>query len=517
MDKKDKVRQDLRRIGVLEGIMPTRRAFSVEARRAWATVGREIAVNEVRAADILSRDLLKSSLPQDIVQEGAIEYLSSSDDRLEQLAGFARAGIGFFRASASYIASSVNDRRERGGNEAVTRVVTDGPRILLETQRLIVQFEEGAEAGDIDVILRRYALFPFDAGSLPPGLVRVACTLDSAIQTALALMEETVVVFAEPDFLEHIGPRHVPADPDYSRQWHHARMALDRAWDISDGAGVRVAVIDNGFDATHPDMAFGSLSGWFRATPDLVDADFVHGITAMPGSKHGTACAGMIAAKEGNGIGGCGVAFGSELLAIACAPDQVQTQSTLARALTYAVRPDLEGIDGLGADIVCCSLGPNDAVWAMRQVLADAIDFVSANGREARGAPIFWASTNGNHPISADEVCSHPQVIAVGRSSSNDLDDGSGFGDELDFLAPGVSVWLPTQGGAHAVTTGTSFAAPAAAGVAALALSIMPSLTSAELRERLRQSCDKIGPLAYAHGRNPRYGFGRLNALNALV
>jgi len=516
MDRKDKVRQHLERLQVLDGVMPTRVAATREARQAWTAVAGDIATDEVQTADMRSRDLLGASLPADAVQASAIESLADSDDRREQLAAFARAGIGLFHASGRYLAASAEDRRAQGGNDAVTRVLADGPRLLLETPRLIVRFEAGAERDEIAAILRRYGLHRMEAGALPPGLVRAACTAGNATEMAFALMQHAAVVFAEPDFLEHIGQRHVPGDPDYLQQWHHPRMDLDRAWDISTGAGVRVAVIDNGFDATHPDLAFGPQSGWFRATPDLIDADFIPGMAGMPGGWHGTACAGMVAAREGNGIGGCGVAFGSELMAIACGPYHVKTQSSLASALAYAARPDREGVDGRGADVVCCSLGPNGAAWTMQEVLAEAIGFVSAHGRDGRGAPLFWASTNGNHPISADEVCACPQVIAVGRSTRYDFDNGSGFGDELECLAPGVDVWLPTQGGRYATLTGTSFAAPAAAGVAALVLSAMPALTAAELRDRLRSSCDKIGPLPYVQGRNARYGFGRLNALNAL-
>lgn len=153
----------------------------------------------------------------------------------------------------------------------------------------------------------------------------------------------------------------------------------------------------------------------------------------------------------------------------------------------------------------------------MRQVLSDAIDFVAANGRNGIGAPLFWAVTNGNFPISDDEVCSHPETIAVGRSTLNDLDDGSGFGPELDFLAPGVDVWIPAAGGGYHTTTGTSFAAPCAAGVGALVLARDGSLPAAAVRQRLRDTADKVGNLPYdAAGRNDRFGYGRINSPNAL-
>lgn len=517
MEKKDKVRQNLIEMSVLEGVLPTRSGADREMRQAWAGVGRQIVEGEMQAAASRSRDLLDIALSHSMVEDSAIGMLTGSEELRQQVAGFARAGFGFFHGSREFLELPPERRRGAGGNDAVTRVMVDGTRLLLETSRLIVQFAGELDAGERAEILRRHGLFALESDAWLPGLMRVACHADAAREASLALMEEAAVVYSEPDFIEHIGLRHVPHDPDYYRQWHHPRILADAAWDISRGNGIHVAVIDNGFDVHHSDLAFGSLSGWYRPTTDLADADFVRGIAGMPGDDHGTACAGMIAAREGNGVGGCGIAFDSQLSAIACMPDQIGTQSTLARALAFAARPDLEGLnDQRGADIICCSLGPNGAVWRIRQVLADAIDFVSGAGRQGRGAALFWASTNGNFPINADEVCSHPQVIAVGRSKDSDEDDGSGFGPELDFLAPGVSVWLPGQGDTHHATTGTSFAAPAAAAVGALALSMNPTLTAVELREILRGSCDKIGPLAYIDGRNPRYGFGRVNALRAL-
>jgi subtilisin family serine protease len=227
----------------------------------------------------------------------------------------------------------------------------------------------------------------------------------------------------------------------------------------------------------------------------------------------------MIAAIAGNNIGGCGVAFSSALSMVACMGDQVGTQSTLARALAYAAAPDLENAAiprSAGADIIACSLGPNTAKWEIRQVMSDAIDFVATSGREGRGCAIFWACTNGNFPIGSDEICSHQHVTAVGRSRKTDQDDGSGFGPQLEFLAPGVDVRIPASGGGYQTTTGTSFAGPCATGVGALALSRHPELTAVQLRQLMRDTCDKIGSLPYIGGRNVRFGHGRINAKRAV-
>lgn len=517
MDKKTRAMMSLQAMGPLEGVLPTGAApLGPGARAEWSGIGDEIARADIAQARDHSRSALRSALPHGAFEDSAVEMLSGSDQLRQQLAGFAGAGIGLFHASRDYLRMSLDQRATGGGSEAVTRVMIDGTRILLEPRRIVVQIDPLLDRGGLAEILDRYGLFDLGGAGMPPGLTRLACPDHLATEAALALMAEDAVTFAEPDFIEHIGARHIPGDPDYARQWHHARIGAEAAWDITTGEGVHVAVIDNGFDTAHQDLNLGPLSGWFRPTADYADTDFVPGTDGMPDRDHGTACAGMIAARQGNCFGGCGVAYGSDLSALACIADQVGTQSTLARAVAYAVRPSLEGAAGHGADIVCCSLGPNGAVWRIRQVLADALGFAATQGRDGRGTAVFWASTNGNYPISADEVCSHADVIAVGRSTMEDLDDSSGFGTELEFLVPGVSVWLPTGRNGHASISGTSFAAPAAAAVGALALSCNPDLSATALRETLRESCEKIGPLPYSQGRNPRYGHGRLNALNAV-
>ncbi|HED15815.1 MAG TPA: hypothetical protein ENI64_03190, partial [Gammaproteobacteria bacterium] len=188
----------------------------------------------------------------------------------------------------------------------------------------------------------------------------------------------------------------------------------------------------------------------------------------------------------------------------------------------YAANPGTEvnGADpASGADVIVSSLGPNVANWALTAVLQNAIMYATREGRKGRGTPLFWASSNGNNvDISQDQVVSHPNVIAVGRSSSNDTEDNSARGEELDFLAPGVNVVSTAAGGGTRTATGTSFAAPLSAGIAALVLSINPDLYADEVRQILRATCDKIGGATYdSKGHNLDYGYGRVNAFRAVV
>ncbi len=136
----------------------------------------------------------------------------------------------------------------------------------------------------------------------------------------------------------------------------------------------------------------------------------------------------------------------------------------------------------------------------------------------------------------------HPESIAVGSSSNFDCRSGySQYGPEVAFLAPsgagplnlriettdrtGAAGYNTTVGSLGNYTeaagvsgfSGTSSATPLASGIAGLILSHNPSLTRAKVLQIMQSTADKVGPENYVSGRNDRYGFGRLNAYEALL
>jgi subtilisin family serine protease len=167
--------------------------------------------------------------------------------------------------------------------------------------------------------------------------------------------------------------------------------------------------------------------------------------------------------------------------------------------------------------VIVCSLGPNANQWPIGSVFSDALNFAASRGRHGRGALVVWATSNGRQPVSDDEVCSHPNVFAVGRSTDRNTDGGSAFGPGLDILAPGVNVYGVGGGTTGINQTGTSFAAPIVAGIAALILAIDSTRNADDLRRILESTADKIGSVAYdPQGWNPTCGFGRVNAARAI-
>ncbi|HSE25236.1 MAG TPA: S8 family serine peptidase, partial [Pyrinomonadaceae bacterium] len=334
--------------------------------------------------------------------------------------------------------------------------------------------------------------------------------------------------------LQRINGREALNDEDFKDQWQHAEKLVDGkggfglnsipAWDITMGVirdfnpqrPVRVAIIDNGMDIDHTDLQGAIVDGGFFTAPapgsgDATFTRFTQDMPDFPSRGHGTFCLGMVGARQNNHNGGCGVAPESHLIALACAQDQIGNQLTLARAIEFAVNPravDPAGPPTLGADIISCSLR---TASVLETVLKAAIDS-TATGRNGLGIPIFWAVSNRDEPISQDKVCSLETVIAVGRSNREGDEDGSASGPELDFLAPGREVFGPTEGIDNVFDSGTSFAAPLAAGVAALVMALHPDWNAQRVREHLQVTCIKPN----GHVRDDKHGFGRVNAHQAV-
>ena len=154
-------------------------------------------------------------------------------------------------------------------------------------------------------------------------------------------------------------------------------------------------------------------------------------------------------------------------------------------------------------------------------------------------------SSNAVEVVPVAYPAAHPESIAVGASSNMDCRSHySQFGPELAFVAPGsagarnLEIITTDRTGTAGYNTaaapagnytvaaysgfstdfhGTSSATPLASGIAALVLSRSPSLSRTVVLDILKGSADKVGPEPYVAGRNDRYGFGRLNAYEALL
>lgn len=201
-----------------------------------------------------------------------------------------------------------------------------------------------------------------------------------------------------------------------------------------------------------------------------------------------------------------------------------------------------------GADVISCSWGPADGMWwdpndpTHNQVVPIpdstrlALEYAIQQGRAGKGCVITWAAGNGNEPVDNDGYASYPKVIAVG--ACNDQGRRSAYSDQGNALwccfpsndgnvsvTPGI--WTTDRSGVVGYSSsdytddfgGTSSACPGVAGVAALILARNPDLRWDEVKDVIRQSCDRIdvaGGAYDATGHSVRYGYGRVNARRAV-
>ena len=273
------------------------------------------------------------------------------------------------------------------------------------------------------------------------------------------------------------------SDPLVDLQWalHNsitagADMDVPDAWSSSRGANVTVAVVDTGVAASHPDLA-GKIDS--RSRNFAADAGST-GIDDLDG--HGTKVAGVIAAGV-NGVGTVGVAPQAQVLALrAFGAEGVGDEQAIAAAFDYA--------GDLGVPIVNASFNGPGRSAAIEQAITSH-----------PGTLFVVAAGNGNG-ADDDAVPTYPcdlpaaNVLCVGASTSADTPAVfSNVGaHNVDLFAPGASVAAPVLSG-WALTSGTSIAAANVAGVAALVLGAVPTLTTPQLKAALLESGDAIPAL----------------------
>ncbi|MBE0642744.1 MAG: S8 family serine peptidase [Bacteroidetes bacterium] len=365
----------------------------------------------------------------------------------------------------------------------------------------------------------------------------------NAFELARLFEESRRFAYAEPDFLRLLAPMNTN-DPYLSYQWSlnntgsaiqyngtsGADMEVFNAWGISTGSSaVKVAIIDEGTDLTHPDLVGNMLPG-FDAT------GLGSGGGPQNNDAHGTACAGIVAAVGNNNLGVAGIAYNSKIVPVRIAyknssGNWVTTDAWIATAIDWAWNQG-------GADVLSNSWGGGGT----SALINGAIDNAITLGRGGRGASVIFAAGNSNNALIYP--ANYNQTIAVAamsmcdtRKSPSSCDGetwwGSCYGTGLDVGAPGVKIYTTDISGAAGYNAtdytptfnGTSSACPNTAGVMALIYSVNPLLTHAQARVILETTTEKVGGYTYnanvAGQPNGTWstdlGYGRVNAYNAVL
>lgn len=394
------------------------------------------------------------------------------------------------------------------------------------------------------------------------------------IKVANALAERKEIEYAEPNLVNRFQKSYVPSDTYFDRQWHlrawdgaevvaDADVSATEAWEVTRGKrDVVIAVIDDGFDLSHPDF---TSPGKVVHPKDYVEGDADPFPVTAHGDYHGTPCAGVALAEE-NGEGVVGIAPGCAFLPIRF--DLSATDDLLWEIFDYA---------GKHADVISCSWGPVPVYAPLGQLLTDKFHQLAASGGpRKKGCVIVFAGGNNNAPLNDSNNTSfewyhpdyglvetqgpilngnatHPDVIAVSASTSlNRKAAYSNWGKEISVCAPsnnfhpldrhayvpGLGIWTTDNEqygddftGGNRFTGhfgGTSSATPLVAGVAALVISANPALGAKEVKQILEETADKIedpnpDPVLGLNkgsyddaGHSEWFGFGRVNAAKAV-
>ena len=319
-----------------------------------------------------------------------------------------------------------------------------------------------------------------------------------------ALIAEPTVLIAEPNFV-HQSPEArrgnnawaIGTESAYVAQWAPSALHLAAAQALTTGAGMRVAVLDTGIDGGHPLFAGRLLPGF-----DFVDFDSdpseVGDHQNNPSFGHGTHVAGLIAL----------VAPGAKIMPLRVLDANGQGNAwVLAEALLYAVDPDGNPASDDGAHVINLSLGSLGrtqildtigrlATCSIPPVVVTPKDDLADpgyNGDRARcaasaGAVVVAAAGND----ASDALREYPAaegvygLVAVGASTSaSRLASFSNFGGWIDFAAPGEGITSSVPGGGYGTWSGTSMAAPLAAGTAVLVRALNPGLSPRDVAKRL--------------------------------
>jgi subtilisin family serine protease len=259
----------------------------------------------------------------------------------------------------------------------------------------------------------------------------------SVQEEADQLAKDPAVEWSQPMHLYHTQAAAAPNDPLFRTQPAATQWRLNDLHALATGRNIMIAVVDSQVDAGHPDLA-----GQVR-----VMRDFAPGRPST-GERHGTGVAGVIAARQDNGMGIVGVAPQARLMALrACwQPDPATAETvcdslTLAKALHFAIDNN--------AQVINLSLsGPPDAL------LGRLIDVARARGITVVGA-YDPAVPGGGFPAQ------HAGVVAVSDTLVEPTRAGL-------YSAPGRDIPTTEPGGRWSLVNGSSYSAAHVSGLIAL-------------------------------------------------
>ena len=308
-----------------------------------------------------------------------------------------------------------------------------------------------------------------------------------------------------------------PNDPDYPDQWAHnnygqasgasggsvgtldADTDTDLAWDITTGdPSIIIAILDTGVNE-HSELQGRLLDGYDYVYQDDNPSDI---------QGHGTACAGIAAAKGNNNSGIAGGCWDCSVMPVKVLGDDGYGEDTIIAAA-------IQETAAAGVHIISMSLGGGGYNSYLDNAVSYAVDagtvVFAASGNDNSGTISYPARYDDCIAVGAMSPCNERKNIG---SCDGENYWGSNYGSDLDFVTPGVRIHTITSSGGYTSTfNGTSSACPHAAGIAGLILSIAPNMSPEQVRAIMQMNADDIGSLGFDN----ETGYGRVNAYESVL
>ncbi len=361
-------------------------------------------------------------------------------------------------------------------------VVTNDPTVQYAPGQLVVGLADDATRAEVRTAVEEAgASVERSINAIDTKVLEVpAGEMGDAIDS---LEASPAVEYVQPDVVLEASAT-IPNDALWKEQWGPTRVLAPQVWDATKGSpSVVVAVVDTGADYSHPD-----LQGVFVPGFDLVNND----ADPRDDQGHGTAVAGVIAARTQNRVGQAGMCGKCSVMPVKVLDRNGSgPTSTIAAGIVWAVNH--------GAQVINLSLGGAGTT----EVLQDAVSFAASKGVLVLAAAGNSGSTTKFYPAA------YPSVVSIAATQEDDtLYSWSNRGaDWVQVAAPGCDT-APVRGGGYGNFCGTSAATPVVSGIAGLALSLDPTITPDRFAQALRSAARKgIAGVEY----------GRVNALRTLA
>ncbi|MFA6451222.1 MAG: S8 family serine peptidase, partial [bacterium] len=413
-----------------------------------------------------------------VAASGFVEKISLKYDQ-SGISGKIKAAVGDLSATTGLVtvlgAGSLYEYPFNENSQTINDIITGVEEVA---GQLVVAFKGGTSLDKAKQIIE-------DAGGRivgyneTAGIFQIKSSIGTIAACREAIEKAPELRLAAPNVILKTGG--FPNDAEFvnvARRWGYEKIRMNEVWGAVVPAGAPViALIDTGIDANHPDLINQIIEGH-----NFVDPAVPSDVSDQSG--HGTAVAGVIAAKPDNGLGIAGVCGSCKIMPLkVCDAAGSCPIFSVANAITYAADH--------GVEVINISLG---AYLDPASSSAGLLGLV-VNDAATKGAFIVGAAGNDNKDSSNYYPAALPIVLSTAATDQNDNRAAfSNYGPRIQISAPGTDIYttLPLSAGGYGFRSGTSISAGYVSGLAGLILSLRSSLQPMDVTNLIQATMQPV-------------------------